>query len=250
MQPLTAAIPRITSAGWLFLIPLLPLVGAAINGLFGAVLQRRFGARVVRAVAIGVMLGAAGLALGAVGQLAALPAPARYLHDRVFPMLAIGTLHVDFALALDPLSALLLLVITLVGTLIHVYSAGYMHDDPAQWRFFAYLNLFIFAMLLLVLGDSFVTMFFGWEGVGLCSYLLIGFWYRERKNASAGFKAFVVNRVGDWGFIASMLLLFWSLGGSWSAIDHRYYPEDPAGRTAQLAVAVTAQPTAEAAGAA
>ncbi len=249
MPPVTAAIPRLTTVGWLFLIPLLPLVGAAINGLCGATLQRRFGARVVHAIAIGVMLAAAALALVAVGQLAALPAAARYLHDRVFPMLAVGNLRVDFALALDPLSATLLLVITLVGTLIHVYSAGYMHDDPAQWRFFAYLNLFIFAMLLLVLGDSFVTLFFGWEGVGLCSYLLIGFWYRERKNASAGLKAFVVNRVGDWGFIAALLLLFWSLGGSWSAIDHRYYPEDPAGRTAQLAVAVTAEPDAAAASA-
>jgi NADH:ubiquinone oxidoreductase subunit 5 (subunit L)/multisubunit Na+/H+ antiporter MnhA subunit len=250
MAPLTAAIPQLSSAGWIFLIPLLPLVGAAINGLFGAALQRRFGARVVHVVAIGVMLAAAGLALGAVGQLAALPPSARYLHDRVFPMLAIGQLHVDCALAVDPLSAVMLLVITLVGTLIHVYSAGYMHDDPAQWRFFAYLNLFIFAMLLLVMGDGFVTLFFGWEGVGLCSYLLIGFWYRERRNASAGFKAFVVNRVGDWGFIAALLLLFWSLGGSWSAIDHRYYPDDPAGRTAQLAVAVTEQPTAQAEGAA
>src|SRR5581483_3543608 len=128
-------------------------------------------------------------------------------HDRVFPMLALGRLHVDFALALDPLSAVLVLVITLVGTLIHVYAAGYMHDDPAYWRFFAYLNLFVFSMLLLVLGDSFVTLFFGWEGVGVCSYLLIGFWYHERKNATAGLKAFVVNRVGDWGLLTGVFLL-------------------------------------------
>ena len=116
---------------------------------------------------------------------------------------------------LDPLSMMMVLIITFVGTLIHVYSVGYMADEPSYWRFFAYLNLFVFSMLLLVLGDNFVVMFFGWEGVGLCSYLLIGFWYTDIEKAKAGMKAFVVNRVGDFGFILGLFLLFWSLGGIW-----------------------------------
>src|SRR5262249_27907114 len=107
------------------------------------------------------------------------------------------------------------------------------------WRFFCYLNLFVFSMLLLVLGDSFVIMFFGWEGVGLCSYLLIGFWYKEKKNASAGMKAFVVNRVGDWGFVTGLFLLFWGLGGSWSAINQEYYT-DAAGMAAPPSFTVVA----------
>jgi NADH-quinone oxidoreductase subunit L len=241
--PFTAAITRVSAVGWLFLIPLLPLLGATVNGLVGARLQATFGKRAVHAVAIAAMLAAAALALAAAARLIALPPADRSLYDRVFPMIAIGRLHVDFALALDPLSAVLVLVITLVGTLIHLYSIGYMHGDASYWRFFAYLNLFVFSMLLLVMGDSFVTLFFGWEGVGLCSYLLIGFWYHERKNASAGFKAFIVNRVGDWGFLTGVLLLFWGLGGSWSAIDHRYYTDDPQGRAPQLAVVDPDAPT-------
>ena len=119
----------------------------------------------------------------------------------------------------------MVLVITVIGTLIHIYAAGYMARRARRyWRFFAYLNLFVFAMLLLVLGDGFVTLFFGWEGVGLCSYLLIGFWYAEPKNARAGMKAFVVNRIGDWGFFAGVALLFWALGRLVvRPIDHRYY---------------------------
>ena len=106
--------------------------------------------------------------------------------------------------AIDPLSALMCLIITGVGSLIHIYACSYMETEPAYWRFFTYLNLFVFSMLLLVLGDNFIVMFFGWEGVGLCSYLLIGFWYKDYKKATAGMKAFVVNRVGDWGFICGL----------------------------------------------
>ncbi len=210
-------------AGWLFLIPLVPLVGAAVNGLVGARLQRRLGKQAVSVVAIGVVVAAAALALGAVGQLAAMPAGRHLLVDRVFTMLQLGALRVDFTLVLDPLSAVMVLVITVVGALIHLYAVGYMADEPAYWRFFAYLNLFVAAMLLLVLGDGFLTLFFGWEGVGVCSYLLVGFWYSEPKNARAGMKAFVVNRVGDWGFLVGVALLFWALAGSWSTVDHRYY---------------------------
>jgi NADH-quinone oxidoreductase subunit L len=168
-----------------------------------------------------------GLAVGAVGQLAAMPDGKRVLVDRVFTMLEVGTLRVDFTLIVDGLSAVMVLVITVVGALIHVYAVGNMASDPAYWRFFAWLNLFVAAMLLLVLGDSFVTLFFGWEGVGICSYLLIGFWYAEPKNARAGMKAFVVNRIGDWGFLVGVALLFWALAGSWSTIDYRWYADVP-----------------------
>ncbi len=105
----------------------------------------------------------------------------------------------------------MILVVTGIGGLIHIYSTGYMHDDKAFWRFFAYLNLFTAAMLTLVLGDSLLLLFVGWEGVGLCSYALIGFWYHDHANARAGNKAFIVNRVGDFGFVLGMFLLFWSL---------------------------------------
>ena len=214
-------------AGWLFLVPLVPLCGAAVNGLAGAALQRRFGRHAIGVVAVGVMLAAMGLAIGAVVQLAAMPTGRHLLVDRVFGMLAVGELRVDFTLTLDALSAVMILVITVVGALIHLYAVGYMADEPAYWRFFSYLNLFVAAMLLLVLGDGFVTLFFGWEGVGVCSYLLVGFWYTEPRNARAGLKAFVVNRVGDWGFLVGVALLFWALAGSWSAIDHRYYLDLP-----------------------
>src|SRR5262249_29293974 len=118
---------------------------------------------------------------------------------------------VDMAFLTDPLSTVMILVVTGIGGLIHIYAIGYMHDDKAFWRFFAYLNLFTAAMLTLVLGDSLLLMFVGWEGVGLCSYALIGFWYQDHNNARAGNKAFIVNRVGDFGFVLGMFLLFWSL---------------------------------------
>jgi NADH-quinone oxidoreductase subunit L len=121
-------------------------------------------------------------------------------------------LHVDAALQLDPLSMLMALVVTGVGSLIHVFSVGYMKEDPGYPRFMAYLNLFCFFMLTLVLGASYPVMFVGWEGVGLCSYLLIGFWFTEKANADAGKKAFIVNRIGDFGFLVAMFLLFWNTG--------------------------------------
>ena len=123
--------------------------------------------------------------------------------------------HADVAFRVDQLTATMMCVITGIGTLIHVYSIGYMDDEADKdsvWRFFAYLNLFIFAMLLLVMGDNFLLMFVGWEGVGLCSYLLIGFWYENADYASAGKKAFVTNRVGDFSIVTGLFLLFWSLG--------------------------------------
>ena len=123
-----------------------------------------------------------------------------------------GELQVDFSLLLDPLSMVMTLIITGVGFLIHLFSIGYMKEDPGYPRYMAYLNLFVFFMLILVLGASYPVMFVGWEGVGLCSYLLIGFWFKEKANADAGKKAFIVNRIGDFGFLIAMFLLFTHLG--------------------------------------
>lgn len=127
---------------------------------------------------------------------------------KVFDWITAGSLNIDFAFLVDPLSSIYLLFITGVGFLIHVYSIGYMHKDEGFNRFISYLNLFVFFMLILVLGDSYVTMFVGWEGVGLCSFMLIGFWYKDMKNNDAAKKAFIVNRIGDLGLILGMCLLF------------------------------------------
>lgn len=140
------------------------------------------------------------------------------LLDVLYPWIYSGSLQVDLALRFDALSATMTLIITGVGFLIHVYSVGYMASDKDIGRYFAYLNLFTTAMLLLVLGDNLLLLFIGWEGVGLCSYLLIGFWYNVEENANAGKKAFIVNRIGDAGFLLGLFLLFWSLGeqGIWA----------------------------------
>jgi NADH-quinone oxidoreductase subunit L len=132
--------------------------------------------------------------------------------ERYFSWMPVGDLQVDAALHLDPLSMLMTLIITGVGSLIHIFSIGYMKEDPGYPRYMAYLNLFVFFMLVLVLGASYPLMFVGWEGVGLCSYLLIGFWFKEKANADAGKKAFIVNRIGDFGFLIAMFLLFANLG--------------------------------------
>jgi NADH-quinone oxidoreductase subunit L len=131
--------------------------------------------------------------------------------ERYWSWMPVGDLQVDFALLLDPLSMVMALVVTGVGFLIHVFSIGYMKEDPGYPRYMAYLNLFVFFMLVLVLGASYPVMFVGWEGVGLCSYLLIGFWFKEKANADAGKKAFIVNRIGDFGFLIAMFLLFWNV---------------------------------------
>jgi NADH-quinone oxidoreductase subunit L len=144
-----------------------------------------------------------------------MPADARFLTDVLYTWIGSGILSADAAFLFDPLSAVMTLVVTGVGSLIHFYSVGYMDDDHREdrgfQRFFCYLNLFLFSMLVLVLGDNLVLMFLGWEGVGLCSYLLIGFWYSDRWNAYCGSKAFIVNRIGDFGFLLGLFLLFWAL---------------------------------------
>ncbi|MGM0706029.1 MAG: proton-conducting transporter membrane subunit, partial [Bacteroidota bacterium] len=129
-----------------------------------------------------------------------------------FTWMAAGDLSIDFAYRIDELSLIMLLVVTGVGSVIHWYSTGYMHGDSGFWRFFAYLNLFIFAMLNLILANNLPVLFLGWEGVGLCSYLLIGFWYTDLSNSAAANKAFIVNRVGDFAFLLAMFFLFREVG--------------------------------------
>ena len=187
----------------LWLIPALPLAGLLLAIVFG---DRK---RLVTIVAPGVVGIAFAVALASVVTLLRAPAGARLVDD-VYPWIVAGPFRADVAFRVDALAAVMVLIVTGVGFLIHVYSVGYMAHDESLPRFFAYLNLFMFAMLLLVLADNLVVLFVGWEGVGLCSYLLIGFWYEKDANAAAGKKAFVVNRIGDLGFVLGLLLLAWS----------------------------------------
>jgi NADH-quinone oxidoreductase subunit L len=193
-----------------WVIPFAPLVGFLINGLgvfTGSKLPKRW-AGILACLALFVSFI---FALGVFYHLTQLPPDERSVTRHLYTWLSIGHLKAEAAFLLDPLSAVMMLVITGVGFLIHVYSTGYMHDDPGYNRFFTYLNLFCFAMLLLVMGDNLLMLFIGWEGVGLCSYLLIGFWFEHKPNAVAGMKAFIVNRIGDWGFMLGVFLLFWAL---------------------------------------
>lgn len=192
-------------------IVFLPLLGAVVNGLFGAMIQKRLGKGAISFFACTPVVIAFLLSLRAFWDLRALAPGQRFFIDRLYSWISLGSLKIDVAFWIDPLSAVMILVVTGIGGLIHIYSMGYMHEDKSYWRFFAFLNLFTFAMLLLVLGDNLLLMFVGWEGVGLCSYALIGFWYHDQVNARAGNKAFIVNRVGDFGFILGIFLIFWSL---------------------------------------
>jgi NADH-quinone oxidoreductase subunit L len=206
---------------YIWLIPLLPGLGAAVNGLVGI---RAFSRRTAGVVACALMTGALALSLIAFWQLLGQPEGQRFfdvtiaqwipsiplqMHDGL-----VGRLQVPWGFRIDPLAGMMLLVVTGIGTLIHVYSTAYMADEPRGGvaRFFAYLNLFCFFMLMLVLGNNFLVMFVGWEGVGLCSYLLIGYWYEKKSAADAGKKAFITNRIGDWGFILGIFLVFYTFG--------------------------------------
>jgi NADH-quinone oxidoreductase subunit L len=261
MPELSGPIQQVVIAKWLWLIPALPFLGALINafyssGLLGKALDALrisladedkpkpkprprvlASEKTVAYVAIAAMLGAFGVVLWHLSILIAHPPGERFLLQHCWQMVRFGQLDIDFDFSMDPLSALMCMIITGVGSLIHVYASSYMEGDPDYWRFFAWLNLFVFSMLLLVLGDNFIVMFFGWEGVGLCSYGLIGFWWKDYKKATAGMKAFVTNRVGDFGFVMGVALLFWGLGGAWSPEGE--YTSDLAPRFD--AVAVTAE---------
>ncbi len=198
-----------TALDLIWLAPALPLLGFVLNGALA--LWRPTAKTAVSIIGVGVLAGAFAVGIAAVSAFAGLHAEAAVVF-RYWSWMPVGALQVDFALQMDQLSAVMLLVVTGVGSLIHLFSVGYMREDPGYARYFAYLNLFVFFMLLLVLGANFPVMFVGWEGVGLCSYLLIGFWFNEKINADAGKKAFIVNRIGDFGFLVAMFLIFGAIG--------------------------------------
>lgn len=173
--------------------------------------KRHRWATVTSIVGPGVLILAFALAVGIWQAMVGAHPEAPFI-QRYFSWMPVGDLQIDAALQLDQLSMVMVLVITGVGALIHVFSVGYMRDDPGYPRYFSYLNLFVFFMLVLVLGANYPVLFVGWEGVGLCSYLLIGFWFNDKANADAGKKAFIVNRIGDFGFLVAMFLLFANIG--------------------------------------
>jgi len=194
-----------TQNPYLWLIPVLPLAGAAINGFLG----HKSSKKAVTTVALVFPGLAFVLALKIALGFSSSAVP--YVFDLAH-WIRSGTFSVDFAFYVDQLSLVMLLVVTGVGLLIHIYSVGYMADDPSYYRFFSYLNLFMFFMLTLILANNYLMMFVGWEGVGLASYLLIGFWFTKDSAASAGKKAFIVNRIGDFGFLIALFLLIQHFG--------------------------------------
>jgi len=193
---------------WIFLIPLFPFLGFLVNGLLG----RRLGDRAVAIIGCASVAGAFAISVSSFMQVYDAK-PDTFLQQDFGAWIQAGDLSVSFGLIIDSLSGVMCLVVTGVGLLIHVYSTGYMKGDAGYYRFFAYLNLFMASMLVLVTADNIVLMFLGWEGVGLCSYLLIGFWYKGLANCSAGIKAFVVNRIGDLGFLLGIFAI-WAACGS------------------------------------
>ena len=192
---------------------LLPLAGFLLNGLFGRRLGSEKAVGAIAAATVGAGFLAACLAFC---EMLGSPADARTHIVTLYRWISAGRLDVAFSFQIDQLSILMMLIVTGVGFLIHVYAIGYMHGDPGFPRFFAYMNLFIFAMLTLVMADNFLLFFLGWEGVGLCSYLLIGFWYDRKFEkgtvTGAATKAFIVNRIGDFGFLVGMFLIFSTFG--------------------------------------
>jgi NADH-quinone oxidoreductase subunit L len=193
-----------------WLVPALPLLGFVLNGalaLSGVRVKR-----LVSVIGVGSLLASFAVAVVVVRALALAHAEAPVVFH-YWDWIPVGTLQVGYALQVDPLSAVMMLIVTGVGALIHIFSVGYMHEDAGYARYFAYLNLFIFFMLTLVLGANFPVTLVGWDGVGLCSYLLIGFWFSEKVNADAGKKAFIMNRIGDFGFLVAMFLI-WQHTGS------------------------------------
>lgn len=193
---------------YLWVIPLLPLLGSATNGLLG----RKWPNKAVNWVALGSTALSFLFALEAVREFFAPPNNQAFVHKHFFNWISAGSFTAGFDLQMDQLTVVMLMVVTGVGFLIHIYSTGYMAHEAGYYRFFSYLNLFMFFMLILVMAANYVLLFVGWEGVGLCSYLLIGFWFLKKSASNAGNKAFIVNRIGDFGFMLGMFLLFRSFG--------------------------------------
>ena len=205
---------------YLWLIPLFPAIGVIINGFFGWKMKKT----TVGTIASMMVFFSFLVTLMAFLYLISLPEEERFFSTTLWTWIftgnggLLGTFKIPLGFQFDPLSAVMALTVSFVSFLIHVYSIGYMWHDRSFVRFFVYLNLFVFSMLILVLGNSLLLLFVGWEGVGLCSYLLISFWYEDHNNVNAGVKAFIVNRIGDFGFLLGMFLLFWTLGkqGVWT----------------------------------
>jgi len=194
---------------YVWLIPLFPLLGFLINGLLGPKLSKKV-IGPIACVAVGL---SAILSTLIFLEVKALPPESRILNDVIsYTWMAAGNFSVEVGFLVDPLSLVMLLVVCWVSLLIHIYSIGYMHGDPGYVRYFAELNLFVFFMLILVSANNFLMMFVGWEGVGLCSYLLIGFWYEKKSATDAGNKAFFVNRIGDFGFLLGIFAIFYYVG--------------------------------------
>uniref|UniRef100_A0A7C3Z068 NADH-quinone oxidoreductase subunit L n=1 Tax=Desulfobacca acetoxidans TaxID=60893 RepID=A0A7C3Z068_9BACT len=191
---------------YVWLIPVFPLVGFIINGLLGKRLSKEL-VGTIGATMVGLSFA---LTLAVFYEYVNLPVDARPVEVPVYTWIASGAFKASVAFLVDPLSLIMMLVVSGISFLIHIYSVGYMHDDPGFPRFFAYLNFFVFFMLTLVGANNFLMMFVGWEGVGLCSYLLIGYWYEKQSASDAGKKAFVVNRIGDFGFLLGIFLIFWT----------------------------------------
>src|ERR1051325_10728428 len=186
-----------------WLIPLFPLVGTLINAVFGRFIGHK--AHWIAAPAVLASFVTSCLVFGRVWH-------GETWTGDLFPWVVAGSFKAPVTAQVDQLTAVMLLVVTGVGFLIHLYSIGYMHDDPGYARFFTYMNLFVFSMIMLVLAGNFLLLYVFWEGVGLCSYLLIGFWYERQSAADAGKKAFIVNRVGDFGFVLGILAVFSAFG--------------------------------------
>ena len=215
---------------YLVFIPLIPLIGFMINGLGWMLFKDKWSRKTVNVIAVSAVFISLLLSVKAFLQLKGLP-EGSYLVQEVFTWLSVGGLEAPFKLTFDRLSSVMCLVVTGVGGLIHLYSTGYMAHDKAFARFFSYMNLFTFAMLILVMGSNIVVMFVGWEGVGLCSYLLIGFWYEDNDNASAGKKAFIVNRIGDFGFLVGIFTIFVFMDGHLDFYAMREYTGGLSGHT-------------------
>src|SRR2546430_701830 len=224
----------------LSLIIFAPLLGAGINCLIGRRLrnERFIGLVACGSVGISTII-AFYLAFKSDGALRS----AQPIMDHLWTWIQVGKFRADFGLAMDRLSGIYALFITFVGLLIHVFATGYMRGDSGYYRFFAYLNLFMFAMLTLVLADNFLLMFVGWEGVGFCSYLLIGFYRDKDEAAPAAKKAFIANRVGDWGFVLGLILVFFTTSAAGRA-SISFFDKPALGVTSALATICNMAPEA------
>jgi len=202
---------------YIYLVPLFPLLGFLVNGLLALTLKATPEEKIAGKSLVS-WIGCASVGLSFLTsivvffELLALPVGERVVQKIAFPWILSGKFHIDIGFLVDPLSSVMILVVSGVGFFIHLYSIGYMAEDKGYARYFSFLNLFTFFMLTLVLSNNFLLFYLGWEGVGLCSYLLIGFWYEKKTAADAGKKAFIVNRIGDFGFALGVMLIFWTFG--------------------------------------